>query len=244
MKKRLVIILSILFVLMVAAACSSSPEESEVKGNDKEVDQNEEVEDEEEIDNKDDFEEADKVADEFRIALMKADFDGMDKLASPNLSEQLRDVEDDDYPFPSRIDEGEVMMPNSLEIIGDYYGFYRYDDLYDEDEGVVWYKVETLNMIQYDDYEMSDDDIRFEENLDILYDTMYDTPASRQYIPLKQDDDGEWKAGRLDINLPDSYSQEERESAEATRTVINERPTKEEVEELINEDDDIDDFGF
>src|SRR5699024_12198321 len=118
-----------LFVLMVAAACSSSPEESEVKGKDKEVDQNEEVEDEKESDNKDDFEEADKVADEFRIALMKADFDGMDKLASPNLSEQLRDVEDDDYPFPSRIDEGEVMMPIELKLIGDNNEFYGYNNL-------------------------------------------------------------------------------------------------------------------
>src|SRR5699024_3010876 len=239
MKKRLVIILSILFVLMVAAACSSSPEESEVKGNDKEVDQNEEVEDEKESDNKDDFEEADKVADEFRKAMMKIDFDGMIELASPNLSEQLKEADYDDYPFPERFgraEEGQVMMPNALEIIGDYYGFYRYDDLYDEDEGVIWYEVETLNMIEYEEYEMSDDDVRFEEDLDILYDTMYDTPAFTKYFPLKQDDNGEWKVGRLDMNLPDSYSQEERESAEATKTVINERPTEEEVEELINED--------
>lgn len=196
------------------------------------------------------FEEADKVADKARLAFMRFDYEGFEEIASPLLLEQMENNEAEIMGID--VNNKTVLLPNAEEIVGEFYDFGRYDELYDEDEGIVWYEVGTLSFRSIEglrDIEVETDTVllsagkRLVDEPEKILDIMYPYSYSRVF-GVKKNPNGEWKVGVFHRSLDGVEIEplEFRSHVIKNINYIHEKPSELEVKENYMEQEDS--FGF
>lgn len=254
MRNKLLLSLLMVTVLMFIVACSSNDDNnnSTKESNTDDLEEFDPTGGHETNTQKyaDVFAEADKIADKARLAFMTFDYEGFEEIASPLLLEQMESNEAEIMGID--VNNKGALLPNAEEIVGEFYDFARYDELYDEDEGIVWYLVGTLSPRAIEglrDIEVESDTVLLGEGQKLvdepekILDLMYPYSYSRVF-GVKKNSDGEWKVGAFHRSLDgvEIEPQELRSHVIENINYIHEKPTEEEIKEKYMEKEDS--FGF
>lgn len=210
LQRKIFLLAGIILTLLFLAACGNDTENSNTNDNEV-VDENvtanasdNEEDDEEgphymnEYDR--DSSESQEVAEQVKEALMTVDYNLLTEVASPTLMKQLNGEEDDDIT-DSNIEllehfdaDDSPKVPHGVTLHDEWYGFYRYDNFYEDDKKIFWYDVSVISPRSYEELEeLSDSDFVITENLDVLLETSMEHYA----FGIKRNEDGEFKVGAI-----------------------------------------------
>lgn len=244
--KALVYFVVILSLLL--SACGSTEDSNNQGDSDREENAVETVD--EGVEFQEVFDEADVVAHEIRKALMKYDGDALLEYASPLLEEVI--VNEHERP---QLQQGEIRVPNGVELSGEIYNMYRFNPLFNEEDGIVLYRIDVLRSDLHEDvakdFELSEIGT-YEDHPEIILDYIFEDDGTDRnrtgkfyvvYFGLKKDNNDEWKSSNFETSLSShGFSSEELEGITEQRTIIHEFgiSDREEAKEKFPKDQ----FGF
>jgi len=235
MKMRKLLIGGVSLALLLGAC--GSPNEDEVSGNElnneemlnvnDENSENEDVGNEVETDAEMEalIKEADPIVDEIRKLLAIRDFDTLnEKYGSPSFKKQY-----DEGEF-----ENKELIPNAVEMAGDLYGIYRFDDFYKPEDSIIWYEVQVLSDYMINVLKGKSDEIEesvlnsgIDDN-EIALKTIFGPFSGNKYeaftFGLKKDDSGDFKVSELKGSI-------------GSHSVLSEKSEEDSYSELIEKGD-------
>lgn len=182
--------------------------------------------------------EADEVAREALEALMTVDYNKLYDLASPSLIEQLEgNSEEDSYVFEDYDPKDSPKVEHGVKLHDDFYRFQRYDTLYDEEQGVFWYRVQVLKpTTTYFHEETNDPNFVITEN----YDVLTEVSLTDYYFGVKKNE-GKFVVSEI-MNYLDSHkliTEKEADMAKESAYDIHERVPDSKLAEVYGDDSDI-----
>ena len=171
---------------------------------------------------------------------MTVDYHKLYDLGSDSLKKQMEeDIEESSYVVDDFNPENSPKVEHGVSLHDDFYSFDRYDTLYDEENNIFWYRIETIDPGTYDhedNNELLDPKLVVTDDVDL----MKDLYMTSNYFGVKKSGD-EWKVSEITGFLESQtlISESEADTAKESKYTIHERPRGDKISEVYGDDSDI-----